>query len=189
MSPSDSVTCWIHGVRNGVPEAARHLYQRYFERLLALAHRQLPGVPLRTASAEDVAVDAFASFCVRLGHGGFTRLEDREGLWALLAGIIVNKALKLRRYHAAAKRQRPLSEHDPAELASRDLPPDELAESGEEFQRLLSCLPEDLRKLALLKLQGFKNEEIAKQLGCVRRTVERMLRTIRTIWESREGSE
>jgi len=53
----------------------------------------------------------------------------------------------------------------------------------EEYRRLLDRLAGDrLRKLALLKKEGYTSAEIAKQLGCAQATVERVLRLIRGIW-------
>jgi DNA-directed RNA polymerase specialized sigma24 family protein len=44
-------------------------------------------------------------------------------------------------------------------------------------------LPEgDLRDIAVAKLDGFTNDEIAERLGVQTRTVERKLRTIRELW-------
>ena len=45
-----------------------------------------------------------------------------------------------------------------------------------------------LRDVALRKVEGYGNEEIAAQLGCGLRTVERRLRLIRSIWEQEEAS-
>jgi DNA-directed RNA polymerase specialized sigma24 family protein len=42
---------------------------------------------------------------------------------------------------------------------------------------------EELRRVALWKMEGYTIEEIAGQLGCVSRTVDRRLRLIRDIWE------
>src|SRR3954466_14064319 len=108
MAADESVTQWIRGIRPGAPKdarnrAAHNLYERYFERLVRLAHRHLCGVPLRDASAEDVAAHAFATFCRRLEVGQFAQLHARDDLGRLLARIIGHKAIKLRLYHAAAK--------------------------------------------------------------------------------------
>ena len=42
----------------------------------------------------------------------------------------------------------------------------------------------DLRQIALWKLEGHTNAEIAAQLDCTLRTVERKLERIRAYWES-----
>ena len=42
----------------------------------------------------------------------------------------------------------------------------------------------DLRQIALWKLEGYTNREIAAQLDCKLRTVERKLERIRAYWET-----
>ena len=54
---------------------------------------------------------------------------------------------------------------------------------AEQCQRLLDLLGnESLRAVAMWKMEGYTITEIAKKLGTVPRTVERKLRSIRTIW-------
>lgn len=53
----------------------------------------------------------------------------------------------------------------------------------EECERLLDVLGNDeFRKVALLKVEGYTNNEIANALQCTRRTVQRRLEFIRTVW-------
>jgi DNA-directed RNA polymerase specialized sigma24 family protein len=40
----------------------------------------------------------------------------------------------------------------------------------------------DLERIAMWKLDGLTNSEIAERLGCVTRTVERRLDLIRKVW-------
>jgi DNA-directed RNA polymerase specialized sigma24 family protein len=215
MAPSDSVTRWINDLKNGDQEAARPLYERYFHRLLGLARSKLHGVPAARVSAEDVAAHAFASFCVRLEQKGFDQLNSRADLWALLARMVVNKALKAIRFHTAQglkairfhtaqgrdfRREQGLSaptggagESSGSELGvdladGEALPPDVQAAMAEEFQRGLDCLgDEGLRKIALEWLQGYGYAEIAGRLDLAPETVERKLRRIRAIWRE-EGA-
>ena len=52
-----------------------------------------------------------------------------------------------------------------------------------ETKELLNQLDDDTLKLvARRRLEGFTNNEIAEELGCVPRTVERKLERIRSIW-------
>jgi DNA-directed RNA polymerase specialized sigma24 family protein len=39
-----------------------------------------------------------------------------------------------------------------------------------------------MKKIVLLKFQGATNGEVASELGCTQRTVERKLERIRRIW-------
>jgi hypothetical protein len=52
----------------------------------------------------------------------------------------------------------------------------------------LESLAEDLRAIALAKMQGDTVEQIAAHLGCAPRTVERKLRMIRSLWEHEVAS-
>jgi DNA-directed RNA polymerase specialized sigma24 family protein len=53
----------------------------------------------------------------------------------------------------------------------------------EECQRLLGRLKKrDVQLVALLKVDGYTNEEVANRLGCTRRSVQRRLELIRHIW-------
>jgi DNA-directed RNA polymerase specialized sigma24 family protein len=55
---------------------------------------------------------------------------------------------------------------------------------AEECQRRLDSLGDaELRSVALWKMEGYTNDEIAERLGCVPRTVERKLRVIRGLWD------
>ena len=54
---------------------------------------------------------------------------------------------------------------------------------GEELCRLLNLLPdEQLRQIAVAKMEGRTNHEVAVQMDCALRTVERRLGYIRAIW-------
>ena len=59
------------------------------------------------------------------------------------------------------------------------------AETAEQYRQLLGKLAdESLRAVAVWKLEGHTNEEIATRLGCTIRTVCRRLALIRDIWET-----
>jgi len=75
-----------------------------------------------------------------------------------------------------------------AEVVDGEPTPEFAALLAEEFQCRLDQLPDEtLRRVALLKMEGYSNKEIAQQLRCVERTVERKLEGIRAIWS--EGNE
>jgi DNA-directed RNA polymerase specialized sigma24 family protein len=55
---------------------------------------------------------------------------------------------------------------------------------ADECRRLLDLLPDpELRQIALWKVEGYTNEEIAARLDCVARTVERKVSRIRLLWK------
>jgi DNA-directed RNA polymerase specialized sigma24 family protein len=76
-------------------------------------------------------------------------------------------------------------EEEPVDPA---LPPDLLVLMTEQCQHLLDLLGDDeLRALALCKLEGFTDDEAAETMGCARRTIQRRLTLIRRLWQEGEG--
>ena len=190
MSCDESVTRLIGMLKEGDRRAAQGLWEAYFGRLVGLARARLARAHTPVADAEDVALSAFDSFYRRAERGEFPRLEDRNDLWQLLFVITVRKACDLVNHEGRRGRGsghvRTLS--DLAELgvpeALGDEPSPELAaQVADECRRLLALLPSDaLRDIALWKMEGYTNAEVAAKLGCVEQTVVRKLRAIREIW-------
>jgi DNA-directed RNA polymerase specialized sigma24 family protein len=199
MSSSGSVTHWIGQLKAGGHTAAQPLWESYFQRLVGLARKKLQGASRRVADEEDVALSAFDSFCRGAAQGRFPQLTDRNDLWQLLAAITARKAIDLYHYERRQKRGGGTVQGESALLAtvdssqpeasmeqimSREPTPEFAAQLAEECRRLLGGLADDgLRAVALWKMEGYTNEEIAAKLGCVPRTVERKLRVIRSRWK------
>ena len=183
--PEDSVTHWLGRLKAGDPAAPGPLWARYFPRLVALARSRLAGFPRRAADEEDVALSAFDSFCRDAAAGRLPRLDDRDDLWRVLLLITGQKAIDVVRREKAAKRAPAAGagEVDIDALASDEPTPVFAALVADEFRRLLDKLPDDdLKALAVWKMEGHSNEEIAARWGCVPRTVERRLKVIRSLW-------
>ena len=200
MSPSSgSVTHWLGLLKAGDSAAAQPLWQRYFRRLVGLARLKLQGAPRRAADEEDVALSAFASFCRAAEAGRFPRLGDRDDLWQVLVLLTARKALRLVKQDRRQKRGggRVLGEADLGaagadeeaglEQVIGDEPtPAFAAQVADECRRLLEMLGDDqLRALAVARLEGYSTAELAARLGVAPRTVERKLHKIRQAW-SRE---
>jgi DNA-directed RNA polymerase specialized sigma24 family protein len=202
MNSAGSVTHWIGRLKAGDHAAAQRLWEGYFRRLVGLARARLQGTPRGAADEEDVALSAFDSFCRGAERGQFPQLVDRHDLWQLLVLLTARKAVQLRRHERRQKRGggRVLGE---ADLGGADASGDEPALAqivgpeptpafaalvAEECQRLLGLLDDGrLRELALRKMEGYTNEEIAHNLGCGLRSVERKLGRIRTLWAREVG--
>ena len=56
-----SVTRWIGHLKRGHPDAAHHLWQRYFHRIVGLARAKLGHAPRAVADEEDAALSASAT--------------------------------------------------------------------------------------------------------------------------------
>lgn len=196
-SPSGCVTIWLEQLKAGDPTAAQPLWDGYFARLVALARARLRSLPRAAADEEDVALSAFDSFCRGAGEGRFPRLDDRDDLWQVLFVITTRKAIGLVRHASREKRggkavfapSGSASDSTPsvlAEVAAAGPPPELAAEVAEECSRLLGLLGDgQLRQVAIWKMEGYTNEEIAGKLNRSVPTVERKLAAIRAIWERR----
>lgn len=189
MSAAGSITYWIRLLKAGDGVAAQKLWERYFEQLVRLARCKLQGTARAASSGEDVALSAFDSFCRGAEAGRFPQLRDRSDLWQLLVLITARKALDVVQYEGRQKRRRnqgaaagegPL---DLDEVLGREPSPEFAAQVAEECQALLNSLGDpELQAVAVWKMEGHTNKEIAAKLGCVPRTVERKVRVIRSIW-------
>jgi DNA-directed RNA polymerase specialized sigma24 family protein len=195
MASPGSVTHWIHQLKTGDPAAAQKLWESYFQRLVNLARGKLRHAPRRAADEEDAALSAFDSFCRGAEQGRFPQLADRDDLWQLLVLITARKATRQALRERRRKRgggqvhnASALADGDAegpafADLIGREPDPGFAAQVSEECQRLLGLLETDeLRAVALWKMEGHTTEEIAAKLGCAWVTVHRRLRLIRKRW-------
>jgi DNA-directed RNA polymerase specialized sigma24 family protein len=192
MSSSGSVSRWLGQLKAGEHAAAQELWDRYFRRLVGLAHTMLQGTSRRAVDEEDVALSAFASLCRGAERGRFPRLLDRQDLWQLLLVITRRKALRQVNYQRRQKRGggQPAGtdlapeEASLVEILSREPTPEFAAQMAEEYQRLLEVLGDpELQAIAVCKMEGDSTDQIAAKLKRAPRTVERRLQLIRKLWE------
>src|SRR5262245_56566284 len=196
MSSSGRVTAWIDRLRAGDRAAAQRLWQGYFRRLVGLARAKLRHrLPTAMADEEDVALSAFNSFCRGAEEGRFPQLHDRDDLWHLLLVITERKAIDLVNHERREKRGGGKVRHEgsldgdssltPAleRVAGPEPTPELAAQVADECRRLLDALGnEKLHTVAVAKMEGYTNKEIAERLELSEPTVERRLGRIRKIW-------
>jgi DNA-directed RNA polymerase specialized sigma24 family protein len=197
-----SVTRWLGALQAGDAAAAQPLWDRYFAQLVRLARAKLRsrrGVG-GVGDEEDAALSAFDSFCAGVARGQFPQLAGRDDLWRLLVVITARKAWALAQRARRQKRGgdrvctaadlNPLGDDDETAALEQIIGPEPTPEFAalvaEEYTRLLDGLGDDtLREVALWRMEGYTNDEIASRLGCARRTVARRLDLIRKIWLER----
>jgi DNA-directed RNA polymerase specialized sigma24 family protein len=192
LSPSHSITRCIDMLKRGDHAAAEALWDSYIHRLVALARTRLGGMPRRAADEEDVALSAFDSFCRRAERGQFASLTDRDDLWHLLCLLTERKAIDLMRREGRKSRGdgrvfafSEVEGQGAGDIADTRATPEFAAQIVDEFRELLRRLGDDsLRSVALAKMEGYTNKQIAIRLGCIEQTVERKLRSIRRIWSA-----
>ncbi len=190
-----SVSLWIHQLCGGDEDAAQNLWQRYFQQLVKIARGKLKGRRLSLGDEEDIALSAFNSFCRSAEQGRFPKLSDRNDLWRLLVTITGCKTAHLLRDEGRKKRggdkvkqlydEGAGADADLSQLIAHAPSPEFSVQCAESLDRLLAMLgDETLAKVALAKLEGYDNREIAQQLNSALRSVERKLQLIRQIWQS-----
>ncbi len=204
MCAKGSVTGWFEELRDGDSEATKALWERYFPKLVQMARAKLRPMASAAADEEDVAASAMESFFRAAKNGRFPDLADRYDLWRLLLRMTARKVVDLKRHEArhrrgggrvrnAADLPKAGSDSEPFDLGQiiGDEPtPEFAAMMADECRRLLDLLDDpDLAALAVAKMEGYRNREIAEQRGVAERTVERLLELIRRIWERKTRDE
>lgn len=193
MSAEGSITRFLGPLKAGDEDAIQKIWEVYFGRLVQMARKKLGGGPRRVADEEDAALSAFDDFCRGAAEGRFPRLFDRDDLWQILLVLTARKTANLLKRENTLKRGAGLvrttldssaTNFGLADLIDREPDPALAAEITEQCRNLLGKLPdESLRAVAVWKLEGHTNEEIAAKIGRSLGSVERKLRVIRTLWE------
>lgn len=193
MSGDDAVTVRLSQLQAGDAAAARPLWEKYFLRLVELARKRLRSAARRVADEEDVALSAFDSFCRNAERGRFPDLSDRDSLWRLLASFTLRKAAHHVRDSARLKRDADREKDGSGifeEVLGRDPDPALAAQMADECDRLLRLLEHpELREIAVLRMEGYSVDEVAKRVSCAPRSVKRKLQLIRAIWEREAGDD
>ena len=201
MSPDDpgSVTRWINDLKGGELDAAQPLWERYFADLVRLARARLRATPRTAADEEDVALSAFDSFCAgrrAAASPGSTIATTSGGSWS--PSLPARPPTKpcasgaQKRGGGRVRSEAELAGGGPegdanlfGQVAGPEPTPEFAAMVAEECRRLLETLgDETLRQIALERMEGDTNEEIAARLGCSLRTVTNKLTLIRKRWEA-----
>jgi RNA polymerase sigma factor (sigma-70 family) len=196
VTSDGSVTRWVTALKGGDLTAAQPLWERYHRRLVTLARQKLQAAR-RAADEEDVVQNAFHSFFQGVARGRFPQLHDRDNLWKLLVVITARKAIDQIAHERRKRRGGGTVRNEPGispggagadeaaieQVVGEEPTPEFAAQVAEQYRRLLDLLDDDsLRRVAVGKMEGFTNDEIAAQLDCSLRTVARKLDTIRVIW-------
>lgn len=192
-----SVSAWIAGLKGSELEAAQKLWERYATQLVELARRKLGQAPRGIADEEDIAQSVFQSVWRGAAAGRLENVKSRDDLWWLLLAITKQKVVDHIRRETSLKRGsgRVHSETATAvqtqagqkfsldQLVSELPTPEFIAILNEQNFRLLGNLRDDqLRQIAIARLEGYSVGEIASQLAVSTRSIERKLHLIRAKW-------
>jgi DNA-directed RNA polymerase specialized sigma24 family protein len=183
-----SITQWIGDLKAGNSDAARKLWERYFDKLVRTAAARLRGAPGSPASEDedDAALSAIESVCNGAKLGRFPRLSDRNDLLRILVMVTSRKVYdQIERRTALGRGGGRAPSQGLLETAeAREPSPEFAAIFADEFRRLLGMLKDETyRNVATWKMEGLTREEIGVRLKCSTRTVADRLDVIRKTWE------
>lgn len=183
LPESHSVTEMLVELAEGnVEEASAKLWERYITRLIVTARRKIGSKVKHIVDEEDVASRAFNAFIRGHVDGRFSKLEDRDDLWRLLSRIVRNKAVDLVRKEEAQKRggeNRALELNEMRDAVNNRLNGNAIELFTLSVRETLEELKCSLRPVAELRLEGYRNHEIAEKLDISEKSVERKVTLIR----------
>jgi len=189
------ITQWIRGVEQGDPHSEQALWNHYFQRVVRLASTRMFALQGTVYDEEDAAISAIHSLFRGIQRGRFPELRDRENLWRILVLITKRKLRAQWRRESTNRRSSEPNEPGAAEVHIEEVigsepTPEFVAEMMDETERLLEVLGDDtLRRIAVMRMDGLTNDEIAARVGCASRTVRRKVERIRTVWEEASEAE
>jgi RNA polymerase sigma-70 factor (ECF subfamily) len=194
MPAGDSFDALITRLKKGEQGAATEIWNRFMNRLMALARSRLSDRLRAKVDPEDVTLSAFKSFFRRQADTPFT-LDCWDDLWQVLALITLRKCGHQVEHFQTARRNinrelPPPSPEDSGlayELIARDPTPSEAAMLTETMEQVMQRLKDRERPILILSLQGFTASEISAKTGRSERTVYRVLERVKQELESQNA--
>lgn len=197
MEDHGSVSELIHKLNEPDSQYEHELWDRCIEELIRTAKRKLKGLPRRAVDEEDVAILAFNAFLSGQKEGRFKRLASREDLWQVLTMLAERNAIKLMRAGLAKKRgegnvrgESVFANWDSIRQNGLDAVVEVRPEFTDVFvnvvREMLGAATDKVSEaIALKRMEGYTNEEIATQMGISVATVERKFKFLRDRLEKR----
>lgn len=188
-SKNQNVSHWINLIKTGDSTAANRLWKLYYDRLVRAVRKRLFGQNRAISDEDDVVLSVFESFYAAAENGRFPDLADRDDLWRLLLTMSARKIIDKRRHDQRQRRGGNVALHsldgngdesNVIEVIGNEPSPEMVMMLQESVDQLFSHLGVgQLQDLAVAKLEGYSNAEIAERFGCSERTIERRLHLVR----------
>ncbi|TWU38396.1 ECF-type sigma factor [Novipirellula artificiosorum] len=194
MPNSTNVSHWIDQVKLGDSVAANQLWHHYYDRLVRMTQAKLRGQNRGVSDEEDIVLSVFESFYRAAEQGRFPDLAGRDDLWRLLLKMSARKVVDKRRHdqrqrRGATAKVQPIhgigDEQAMIEVIGNEPTPEMVLMMTESFDQLLKLLGDEhvgggqLQEIAIGKMEGHSNADLAERMQCSERTIERRLNLIR----------
>jgi len=171
--------------QHGDQDAATSIYVRYVRRLLALVRAESSQALAMRVEADDIVQSVFRTFFRRAIQGEYDVPEGDE-LWKLFLVIAVNKIRSTAAFHHAAKRdiRRTVGATTADQFGGRTAEEEASRTLKLVVDELLAKLPTTHQQIIRLRIDGCDVNEIAVQMKCSKRSVERVLQGFRQLLSS-----
>jgi DNA-directed RNA polymerase specialized sigma24 family protein len=176
----------INQFQAGDENSAAVLFQRYMQRLTALARVRLSRKLSQRIDPDDIVMSAWRSFFVGARDAKFS-IKDADDLWSLLVTITLRKLYRQTDRHFAATRS-VAREETPNGALDFPLPelsagpsPDAVVETSDLVESLMTHLTQQQRMALELRLQGATFDEVSTELEVHERTVRRWFERIKDL--------
>jgi RNA polymerase sigma-70 factor (ECF subfamily) len=185
-------------LRDGRNEAAAQVFNRFANRLIVLARKQLDPKVRQKVDPEDVMQSVFRSFMIRNATGQLGQFDSWDNLWAMLVVMTQRKCGRRIDYFHADRRdvRREIGATPPTAqsnvdfgLSADDPTPSEAAMLTETLERLMNSFEGRNREILTLSLQGYSAPEVSTRLGCTERTVYRLLERVKEWLEASQAAD
>ena len=193
MSDEENSVDLLARWKGGDETAATALFDRYVNRLVALARSRLSDRMQRRVEPEDVVQSAYRSFFRKAGEDRYS-LEKSGDLWKLMAAITISKVRGEVEFHTAQKRRVYAEESIGASVSGYQINPVVIADDPtpadaaavvEELREVMEQLEPLQRQILELALQNLEVEAICQEVQRSGRTVRRSLQQVRELLEKR----
>lgn len=192
--PGSISQCIAEVHESGSAAALERICNRYYEQLASIASRHLRSASGRIADEHAVANQALFEFFDRSTKGHFAEVQSRGELLPLLIRLTRDRVIDEIRRLTAAKRGAGKTRGHSIFVSNGNQTggfdtfsapydhPSTREIVKEELTRIMDRLPDQAtRTILVLRSEGYKDKEIAKELNVSLATVERKRRRIRDI--------
>ncbi len=158
------------------------------ERLTVIAQNWLSRMFERIPGGDSgSSPSAFEAFCLASPTDNSESLSGADELWRLIAAIVMSRPRQSEISDAVSNESDQLSaSHVSNEGSSNQgvIPVNLAALMTTELRRLMEHLADtNLEVVVLAKLLGETDEALGVEMACTRRTIQRMLKLIRSLWQ------
>ena len=197
MESADELAETICQLNRVSADEAERIWQKFFPRLMRFAKTRITHLRTGAFDEEDIALSAIKSFFRCMEAGKYQAIEGDDELWRLLVTITSRKITAQLRRQMAAKRANEHTEsvfgdadgaHDSfapglAQVMDKRNLPESTSAVINACEEMLGLLTNEMvKRTAIMRLEGYSNQEIAAELQCSVARVKQRVAKAKQVW-------